>query len=90
MATEVSIDWSNFFSTDQSKPIVVIGLSIDNSKFFDQVTEGFCGVSFVSCFGLFVCASFWFTDLVIHCVCSGFALRCWAAGVVWMCCFGQC
>ena len=57
-----------FFLLTSQFAIVVIGLSIDNSKIFDQVTEGFCGVSFVSCFGLFVCASFWFTDLVIHSV----------------------
>ena len=72
----LSIDWPNFFSTDQSKPMGNVGPSVlklisqltTQEYFFGQVTEGFCGVSFVSCFGLFVWASFWFTELVIHSV----------------------
>jgi hypothetical protein len=49
--------------------IVVIGLSIANSNiFFWPSHAGLLLGSFVSCFGLFVWASFWFTDLVMHSV----------------------
>ena len=56
MATGLSIDWSNFFSTDQSNSVsVTTGLSIDNSKNILLATYFFVRVCWI--FAVIRCVS---------------------------------